>query len=437
MLASGAVAISFALAACGGGSGDAAGDGAAGAATGDGGSTGTAPVTISFQWWGNDDRAIATQAVVDLYQEIHPEVMIETSFAPDASYWEKMATQVAGGNAPDLFQMKLEYLKEYAGRGVIMDLADLVATGAIDTSDMQEQYLASGRVGGATYGIPTGRSTQAFIYDPVSWEGFGLEKPVLGWTWDDVVEWGKVVKEASGGTVAIMSDPGNEQAWFEAWLLQRGKSIYTEDGELNFTEQELADFWEFTTTLADEGVFTPANVTTSNDWTMANSPLVRSQALGEINHVSLAPAYFESFGEVSLAPIPADKDAKATGSYAGATQLLVISEKSSSPEAVADFMDFFLNDPEAGELLGLTRGMPINDSVLALLAQDFDEPDQAVYEFEKAMEGKLLTKPPVAPEGGSQSLLDFRNTYDRIIFGQISVEDGAKEMYAKFISNIS
>lgn len=398
---------------------------------------GPAEVQLSFQWWGNDDRATATQQVVELYQDKNPDVSIETSFAPDANYWEKMATQVAGGNAPDVFQMKLEFLKEYAGRGVIMDLGEFVDSGVIDTSQMQDQYLAAGQVEGVTFGLPTGRSTQAFIYDPVAWAEYGLPEPTLGWTWDDLIEAGRVVAERSGGSQAIMSDPGNEQAWFETWLLQRGKSVYDDSGELNFDEQDLVEFWTFTTSLAEEGIFTPAHVTTANDWTMANSPLVKSQALAEVNHVSLAPAYFESFGEVVLAPIPADEGAESTGSYAGATQLLVIAADSEHPEVAADFIDFVLNDQEAGEILGLVRGMPINEGVLGALSTGFGGGDAAVYEFEQDMAGQLVAKPPVAPEGGSQSLLDFKNTYDRIIFDQLSVEDGASEMFAKFNSNIS
>lgn len=400
---------------------------------------GDGDITLTFQWWGNEDRASATEAVVDLYMSKNPGITIETSFAPDAAYWEKMATQVAGGNPPDIFQMKLEYLKEYAGRGVIADLSEYTSgpSPAIRTEAMQDQYLAAGQVDGKTYGIPTGRSTQSVVYDPAAWSELGLDAPSIGWTWDDLAAAGEAVTAASGGTQAVMSDIGNEQAWFEAWLLQRGKSIYTDEGELNFTEDDLVEFWTFTSGLAADGVFTPAKVTTANDWSMANSPLVKSSALSEFNHVSLASAYFESFGAVALAPLPADSDSVSLGSYAGATQLLSVAEKSKHPEESAAFVDFFLNDPEAGKLLGLVRGMPVNQDVLADLAATFTEGDLATFEFEQLMAEELVAKPPVAPSGGSQSLLDFKNTYDRIIFEQESVTDAAKSMYAKYQKNLS
>ena len=39
----------------------------------------------------------------DMYEELNPNVTIEREFAGWGPYWEKLATQVAGGNAPDMF----------------------------------------------------------------------------------------------------------------------------------------------------------------------------------------------------------------------------------------------------------------------------------------------------------------------------------------------
>jgi multiple sugar transport system substrate-binding protein len=402
-------------------------------------SDGDGDVTLTFQWWGNDDRAKATQEVVDLYESKNPGITIETSFAPDANYWEKMATQVAGGSTPDIFQMKLEYLKEYQSRGVIADLTPFTEGDEplLHTSAMRDQYLAAGQIDGKTYGLPTGRSTQALFYDPKAWSDLGLAEPTPGWTWDDLIAAGQKVKEASGGKQAVMADFGGETPWFEGWLLQRGKSLYTADGQLNFTQADLEEFWSFTSGLAADGILTPAEVTTANDRTIANSPLVKGAALAELNDVSLASSYFDGFGEVALAPLPTSPDAATSGSFAGVTQLLTVSNKSAHQEEAAKFIDFFLNDPEAGKILGLVRGMPANQDVLEALSSSFEGGDKATYEFEQLVADDIVARPPVAPEGGSQSITDFKNEYDQVIFGRESVADAAKSMFAAFESNIS
>src|SRR5262249_9368857 len=69
-----------------------------------GGSASGGPVTLSFAWWGDASRAKATQAAVDLFQRKHPTIKVTTQYAPFGDYFTKLATQVAGGNAPDLFQ---------------------------------------------------------------------------------------------------------------------------------------------------------------------------------------------------------------------------------------------------------------------------------------------------------------------------------------------
>ncbi|MEL7977779.1 sugar ABC transporter substrate-binding protein [Isoptericola sp. F-RaC21] len=426
LVAVGAALSMVALTACGVG-------GAGGSSDDDG------DVTLTFQWWGNDDRAAATEKVVDLYEKKHPGVTIETSFAPDTSYWEKMATQVAGGNTPDIFQMKLEYFKEYQQRGVIADLTPYTEGDdpALRTDTTAPMALAAGKIDDKVYGMPTGSSTQAFFYDAAAWKKLGLDAPADGWTWDDLVAAGEKVQKETGGKQAVMADFGNEQAWFESWLLQRGKSVYTDDGALNFTEADLEEFWNFTSGLAKDGVLTPASVTTANDRTTANSPLVKGKALGELNDVSLASAYFDAFGEVAMAPIPADEGAKTTGQYAGVTQLLTVAKTSEHAEEAAKFVDFFLNDPEAGKILGITRGMPANQNVLSDIATGFEAGDKATYDFEQKMAPTVIAKPPVAPEGGSQSLTDFKSEYDQVIFGKLSVKDAAADMFQKFQDNIS
>lgn len=424
-----ALAAAIALTGCGGGTAPTAAPGESASAE---------PVTIRFEWWGNDDRAAATQQAVDLYMEKNPSIKIETSFAPDAAYWEKMATQVAGGSVPDSFQMKLDIVAEYARKGVIQDLSPFVADGTIDTSAMAQEYLASGLVDGKTFGIPTGRSTQAMIYDPKVWAEYGLPAPEAGWTWADVAAAGEVVKEKTGGEKAVLTDIGIEQAWFETWLLQHGKTMLTDDSAaLAFTEQDLADYWTFTTDMVAKGVFTPASVTTGADGSIANSPMVKGQSIAEFNHVSLASAYFESFGEVGLGAIPTDGGANATGSYAGVTQLLVISSKTEHAAEAAAFINWFLNDLESGKILGLVRGMPASSAVLDALSSGFEGGDLATYEFEQAMVGKIVKRPPVWVKNAAQNLVDFRATYDRIIFDQISVADGAKEMFAKYQAAIA
>lgn len=54
-------------------------------------------VTIKITWWGGDARHEATQKVLDLYTESHPNVKFEAIPAGWDGYFEKLSTQAASG----------------------------------------------------------------------------------------------------------------------------------------------------------------------------------------------------------------------------------------------------------------------------------------------------------------------------------------------------
>lgn len=55
-------------------------------------------VTIKITWWGGDARHEATQKVLDLYTESHPNVKFEAIPAGWDGYFEKLSTQAASGS---------------------------------------------------------------------------------------------------------------------------------------------------------------------------------------------------------------------------------------------------------------------------------------------------------------------------------------------------
>src|SRR5689334_6518698 len=78
----------------------------AGCGSSSGGGTGTSasPVTIRFVWWGNDDRAKATNSAVQLFEQRNPTIKVQTEYSAYDAYYQKLSTQIAGGAAPDLLQ---------------------------------------------------------------------------------------------------------------------------------------------------------------------------------------------------------------------------------------------------------------------------------------------------------------------------------------------
>ena len=108
------------------------------------------PVELRFAWWGSDSRHKTTQKVIDAYEAEHPNVTINGEFAEFSGYWDKLATATAAQDAPDIIQMDEKYLRDYAGRGALMDLS--TQSDVLSTADFDENALKSGEFDGGLYG---------------------------------------------------------------------------------------------------------------------------------------------------------------------------------------------------------------------------------------------------------------------------------------------
>src|SRR6187200_1589532 len=135
-----AAATTMGLTACAPGS---SGGGSQGGG-GEGGAT-----NLALAWWGNPTRNKNTQAMIDAYMKATPDVKISGQPGEFGSYWDKLATQTAGGQAPDIIQMDMLYISEYGNRGALLDLEK---NGA-DTSKFIEGTVDSGKINGQLVGV--------------------------------------------------------------------------------------------------------------------------------------------------------------------------------------------------------------------------------------------------------------------------------------------
>ena len=96
------------------------------------GGSGEAPVDRSIRlsvfWWGGDERAELTERALQLYSSRHPEVTFQVTWQDSTGYYDRLSSQAAGGNPPDLFQIDDSYLTEYAERNILLDLSEHVRT---------------------------------------------------------------------------------------------------------------------------------------------------------------------------------------------------------------------------------------------------------------------------------------------------------------------
>ena len=145
-------------------------------------------MTLSFTWWGNDVRHEITEQLIAAFEAEHENITIEPQYTDWAGYWDKLATTVAAGDAPDIIQMDEKQLSTYAANGVLLDLGDLGA--GLPTDDFPEAVLGTGALDGTQYGVPVGINTYTIMANPDLLESLGIELPDdETWSWDDFADY--------------------------------------------------------------------------------------------------------------------------------------------------------------------------------------------------------------------------------------------------------
>jgi multiple sugar transport system substrate-binding protein len=392
----------------------------AGCGSGSGNSSGNGPVTLRFVWWGNDDRAKATRAAVDLFQTQNPTIKVVTEYSGYDAYFQKLSTQIAGGSSPDVLQLDRATLGEYEGRHVLSPLDSYVGKG-LRTDGLSPQLLAGGKVAGKLYGVAGGQTSQMLVYDPAVFGRAGVTPPTTGWTWSQFTADLEKVGSVTGTPGS--TDFGWAIDWFEVWLHQHGKQLYTDDGKLSFTARDLTDFWTMTGQMrAAKGLSAP-EATTKMDGTMPNSALVTKKAASEINYDSSLTAYLSSYG-APLSAVALPSDGK-SGMAAMPPVTFAVSQRSSHRDAAVKLADFLVNDPGAGKILGTTRGLPPNLSIRDQVCASATAATKAVCDYEKAAAIQIGPSYGLWPTGSAAIKRDFQTVYDDVIFGKTSVPDGA------------
>lgn len=411
-----AIGVALAVSACGSGSG-----------SGSGSSSG--PVSLTFAWWGDASRAKVTQAAVDLFVQKHPNIKVSTQYAPFADFFTKLGTQVAGGNAPDLFQIDRGYVNEYAQRGALYDMS--ADKGDIDLSKWDSSFANSGKINGKLVAVPFAQNSQTIVIDQTLAQQYGVAMPDKSWTWDDLKTWAQQVHDKSGGKVFGIADPGSTYPAFESWLVQHNKHLYDDKGKLGYSVQDVVDFWNFCTDLRKSGAATTAELTATITGTPADEPLPKGKAAAEWDYDSLYTLYVAATKD-QLAMYPLPQVNGNTGMLPKPAQMLSVYSKSKHPKEAIELMNFLLNDKDAANALGGSRGLQPNLDIRNSMAASATDPGvKAIYAYEADNKSKLNPAAVTPPKGDSQVLTLMQRTYQDVAFGRQSVQDAANSFYSQ------
>lgn len=406
--------------ACSSSSEDASGDGG----NGDGGSSKgeDEQITLRMTWWGDQPRHDYTLEVIELYQEQNPGVKIEAEYASWDDYWQKLAPQAAANELPDIIQMDLSYISQYAQNNQLADLSPYVGE-QIDVSNMADTIVSAGEIDGGLYGFNTGVNAVGFNYDPAALEKIGVDSLPEDWTWDDYIEISD--KAADAG---IYFDSGMQpDVFFNYYLRTHGKRLYAEDGSgLGYDDDQL--FVDFFSMLVDrvEKKATPTPDFLAQLSGVEDDPVVKQEGVG-IWQWSNQFVGLQQVADRPMAIHPMPGPNVAEGLFLKPSMYFSVSENSEHKEAAAEFINFFVNDVEANKLILGDRGVPGSSVVKEALKEELSEAQVEVFEYIEWAEqnSSPMGAPDPAQAGEIIELLDSLS--EQMMYGEISPQDAAKD----------
>jgi ABC-type sugar transport system, periplasmic component len=147
-----------------------------------------ASVELRVAWWGGQARHDMMNALFDKFEEKYPHITVVREFGTENQFVEKVTTQAAGGNAPDVVQTSSFFLNDFVARNIHMELDALVDSGDIDLSDFIVHDVDGGKVDGKLYMISLGHNITGIIHNTEMFNKAGVPLPQNGWTWDEYIQ---------------------------------------------------------------------------------------------------------------------------------------------------------------------------------------------------------------------------------------------------------
>jgi multiple sugar transport system substrate-binding protein len=420
-----AAATTMGLAGCAPGSSGGSGSQGGG---GEGGAT-----ELALAWWGNPTRNKNTQAEIDAFMKANPNLKISGQPGEFNSYWDKLATQTAGGTAPDIIQMDMAYIAEYGTRGALLDLKD------VDVSKFVEGTVDSGKINDKLVGVNAGINSAIIFANPKVFEKAKVDLPDdKTWTWDQLPEVAAEVASKAGVPIGLASVVGSDPA-FATFLRQNGKELFTPDG-LGFDVTDAQAWYDLMVKYQKaKAIGTPEQISEESAKVLDQSAIVvGTAAMQYYNSNQLEAVSAAAGGDLMKMLRFPSLTGKATERKAWykASMLWSASAKTKNPEAAVAWINWFANTPDAANIDKAERGIPPNSEILAEVTPKLSPAQQVVAKFITDIKPEVANTPIAPPPGGGTLAgVLFKHGID-VLFGRASTADAAQKFVDEVKSNL-
>jgi len=121
-------------------------------------------VTLTYWLW-DDNQKASYQACADAFHTANPNITVQITQAAWGQYWQNLTTQLAAGEAPDVWTNQGSYYPQFVTSGQILDIQPFVTADKVDLSQYQAGLADLFTKDGKRYGLPKDWDTMAVVYN--------------------------------------------------------------------------------------------------------------------------------------------------------------------------------------------------------------------------------------------------------------------------------
>jgi multiple sugar transport system substrate-binding protein len=204
----------------------------------------TSPTTVTFSSWIGSDPTMKKFAAD--FHKLHPNITISFQNVNADNASQKLTTQIAGGNPPDVAFVDASSTADFASRDALVNLDGYIArSSVVKPADYVDAFKTFVTYNGHLYGLPIDGESTGLFYRKDLFAAAGISGPPK--TWDEFM-----------ADVQKLTDPAKKQYGYEVfapeaayywypWLYQAGGDLLSADGKTVVFDspaaQKAADFY--------------------------------------------------------------------------------------------------------------------------------------------------------------------------------------------------
>ncbi|MFT4234227.1 MAG: sugar ABC transporter substrate-binding protein [Microbacterium sp.] len=313
-----------------------------------GGSDGTAQV-VHFS---GTDAAESYDTVIADFEELHPNITVEYTQIPFASYNSTLQQRLEANNEVDVYLVEQVNAIQYAAQGYLADqsaLADQVK------EVVSDQVYESGVYDGALYALPMYMSMQLMFYNKTLLAQAGIEAPSMDpaerLTWQQVTADAEKAQQA-GAQYGLMIEQPTAYYQFQPIVESAGGTagISGDDGlTVDVDTPEWNEVMEWYSGTFESGINPRGIGFGQNDELFASGSVAYIVA-----GTWVLPSYADGTADWGIAPMPYWEGGEAK--TPNISWNIGVNPQSSVLDAAQEFMEYVALTPEGSAAMGIGSG---------------------------------------------------------------------------------